>query len=90
MMQILLGEVVTFTKKKRKNVLNQSYNAIYRVLDVLRSPKEYFYSRSDLRSSKNMRFIEKIERVKFREKQCSSGCVITSPADKNSVLLYYV
>jgi hypothetical protein len=60
MMQILLGEVVTFAKKNRKNALNHIYNAIYRVPDVLRSPKKFFFSRSDPWSSINMRFIEKI------------------------------
>ena len=62
MMQILLGEVVAFAKKNRKNVLNEGYNAIYRVPDVLRSPSKYFILRSDLRSSIDMRFIEKIGR----------------------------
>jgi hypothetical protein len=29
-------------------------------------------------------------RVKFREKQCCSGCVITSPADKKSDKVHFV
>ena len=62
MMQIQLEEVVTFAKKNRKNVLNEGYKAIYRVPDVLRSPNKYFILRSDLRSSIDMRFIEKIGR----------------------------
>jgi hypothetical protein len=41
--------------------------------------------RKYLKSTKSYQQFYRCCRVKFREKQCSSGCVIISPADKTSV-----